>query len=437
MTMSKHGANFYQMLVFSSLYAGYTLNAYIRKSFTFALPGVINSEGLLRSQLGLVTSSQTIAYSISKFISGFLADRYNAKFLFQASLLLTGISAVLFTGFSSIWMFAFWWFINGLCQGPSWPACAKMLMAWFPPENFGTWWSILSTSMNVAGSLGPLITTFLTIHYGWRIGMLLPGLSCILLVLIFGVSIYERPSSLGLPDYLDVHSDKKSDQNAGKGMTDSTKVYSILLDPFLLLLGMNYMVLFVIRTCVFDWGQLYLIHEKQLSTMTSSILTSSMEVGGIVGSLSAGYLSDKAHSMQQQQNGTCRLNVARDFCFGVIIFLFSFIFYINKDSYQIWIIIVGCGLGFCLYGPLAVFGVVAMESVPQYLCGTAHSVVSVFANVGAVLSGFPATYMASYLSWRSMFVFLNFLSIATMVSLWHSARMKCLIGTEQNKQRTS
>ena len=40
---------------------------------------------------------------------------------------------------------------------------------------FGTVWSILSTSMNVAGTVGPLVTAFLISRIGWRESMGLAG----------------------------------------------------------------------------------------------------------------------------------------------------------------------------------------------------------------------------------------------------------------------
>ena len=42
------------------------------------------------------------------------------------------------------------------------------------------------------------------------------------------MTIYERPSSLGLPDYLDVHSDKKSDQDAGQFVNFGTEMFIFL-----------------------------------------------------------------------------------------------------------------------------------------------------------------------------------------------------------------
>ena len=37
-------------------------------------------------------------------------------------------------------------------------------------------------------------------------------------------------------------------------------------------------------------------------------------------------------------------------------------------------------MGFCSYGPIAIFGVVANECVPPAIAGTAYAIASIFAN---------------------------------------------------------
>lgn len=76
---------------------------------------------------GLITSSQTLAYAISKFISGVLSDQISARWLFSSGLLIVGAINVLFSQSSSLTAFTFLWFLNGLGQGFGWPPCGKVL----------------------------------------------------------------------------------------------------------------------------------------------------------------------------------------------------------------------------------------------------------------------------------------------------------------------
>lgn len=47
---------------------------------------------------------------------------------------------------------------------------------------------------------------------------------------------------------------------------------------------------------------------------------------------------------------------------------------------QVWILTLGATFGFCSYGPIALFGVIANESAPSNYCGTSHAIVALMAN---------------------------------------------------------
>lgn len=76
---------------------------------------------------GLITSSQSAAYAISKFISGVLSDQISARWLFSSGLCLVGLVNIVFSWSSSVPVFAMLWFLNGLAQGFGWPPCGKVL----------------------------------------------------------------------------------------------------------------------------------------------------------------------------------------------------------------------------------------------------------------------------------------------------------------------
>lgn len=85
------------------------------------------SRSLLLSLTGLITSSQSAAYAISKFVSGVLSDQMSARWLFSSGLLLVGLVNIVFSWSSTVPVFAALWFLNGLAQGLGWPPCGKVL----------------------------------------------------------------------------------------------------------------------------------------------------------------------------------------------------------------------------------------------------------------------------------------------------------------------
>jgi len=108
------------------MYVGYMLFIFCRRSFSFVIPTVIEKDGLETSEIGGVLSSFALAYSIGKFINGILVDKFSPKWLFASGLFSCGLFNLLFS-FADSYHFGILWFLNGLCQGPGWPACAKIL----------------------------------------------------------------------------------------------------------------------------------------------------------------------------------------------------------------------------------------------------------------------------------------------------------------------
>lgn len=74
------------------------------------------------------------------------------------------------------------------------------------------------------------------------------------------------------------------------------------------------------------------------------------------------------------------MSVAFLFMLSVTACLHLMRFTINEGTSQLYITLIGFVLGASLYGPIAIFGVVASESAPIHLSGSAHAIVALAAN---------------------------------------------------------
>lgn len=221
-----------QLVIFTILFTGYATYALNRKAVSLVLPELIRSgldksdAGLFCSLLGtfcgltnslcqgLIISSQNIAYAISKFVGGILSDQLSSRLLFGAGLLFSGLATIVF-GLStdSVFIFSFLWFCNGFAQGVGWPSCAKVLRHWFSPEQFGTFWSLLSASANISGGVSPFIAAFVTLNYGWRTTLIAFGAVSLVMSLLAFLVVIDKPEDIGLhainPNASPAKSDKK------------------------------------------------------------------------------------------------------------------------------------------------------------------------------------------------------------------------------------
>ena len=83
-----------------SMYLGYAVYYFTRKSFTFALPVMVQVLPLTKVDIGFIASGFYISYGVSKFLSGILSDRANPRYFMAIGLIITGILNILF-GFPS------------------------------------------------------------------------------------------------------------------------------------------------------------------------------------------------------------------------------------------------------------------------------------------------------------------------------------------------
>ncbi|XP_069732747.1 glucose-6-phosphate exchanger SLC37A4 isoform X3 [Phaenicophaeus curvirostris] len=389
--MAAGGYGRHRALIFAAMFVGYTLYYFNRKTFSFVMPAVMAEVPLGKDELGLITSSQSAAYAISKFVSGVLSDQLSARLLFSSGLLLVGLVNVGFSWSSTVTAFAGLWFLNGLAQGLGWPPCGKILRKWFEPSQFGTWWAILSTSMNLAGGLGPIVAALVSLHYDWRMTLSFSGFTCVVVSVVCLILIKNEPSDVGLPNI---------EQGAKKGKkgssSDNSTLTELLLSPYLWVLSTGYLVVFGVKTCCTDWGQLFLIQERGQSMLVGlssygnprhALLLSMM--AGMCVSMFLFRVTVTGDSPQENPFWTVAFQPLAALT--------------GLKEHELWILTLGAVFGFCSYGPIALFGVIANESAPANLCGTSHAIVALMANVGGFLAGLPFSTIAKHYSWATAF----------------------------------
>ena len=176
---------YWRIRIFYSMVVGYALYYFTRKSFTFAMPGLMEDLNLDYGQLGMLGSILSITYGVSKFGSGILSDRSNPRYFMAFGLIMTGLFNIFFGMSSSLFMFALFWGLNGWFQGFGWAPCARFLTHWYSQSERGSWWSSWNVSHNLGAALIPWIVGA-CLQYplmgiaGWRCAMYVPGVLCIM-----------------------------------------------------------------------------------------------------------------------------------------------------------------------------------------------------------------------------------------------------------------
>lgn len=378
--------------ILAVLYSAYVVYVMNRKSVSLCLPSLM-AGNMSAGTAGMILSGQNTAYAFSKLVGGVASDYLKPRRLLGIGLLCCSITTLLFSYSHSDSGFIFSWFLNGLAHGGGWPACAKILQT-VAPMHFGTMWSILSTSVNFAGVLSPFVAAFLLPLLGWRWNLrFISGLS-VLMGFVCLTAIPE-PSTV------------KISTNKGSGRSSESNLYSLLLNPLIWLISVCYLVVFCAKTALTDWCQIFLINVYDLTPSVGMRFASSMELGGFVGSLVVGYITDQY--VQQRTSNAVRVRMICSLAcaFGVCVALHLLCFGVDSTSSQVIFMLLGFLLGAFTYGQIVMYGIVASVMVSPHLSGTSHSIVSFAANVGAVLAGFPLANLARIYGWRFTFTFLE------------------------------
>ena len=140
------------------------------------MPAMLKDLDWQLSDVGILSTIFYIVYGSSRFLGGIISDKSNPRYFMGVGLIITGFINIAFGMSSSLPALALLWGLNAFFQGWGWPPCTKILTTWYSRNERGFWWAICNTSHNVGGAIIPLLAGWLAIHYGWRYGMIVPGI---------------------------------------------------------------------------------------------------------------------------------------------------------------------------------------------------------------------------------------------------------------------
>lgn len=395
---------YWRTRIFYSIYIGYFFFYLSRKSLIYVTPYLTTALEFSKSNVGILTSIFAIMYGISKFLSGILCDRSNPRFFMAFGLISTGILNISFGLSSSLIWFAFFWCLNAWFQGWGWPACAKQLTYWFSVTERGRWWSLCTTSYTVGGFATSIIVTGCAQSFGWRFGMLLPGLICIIIGAILINRLRDVPESLGLPPIEQLRNEPKVSLATSTLSIGQALNKYILSNPAIWPLAFAYFFIYIVREAVNNWYILFLIEMRGFSPVDAAISVGFFEVGGFLGLLLAGWGSDFLY-------GGKRIPLSFFSALMLMVVIMSFWYFPMHN-----VILCSClttFIGLLIAIPQLLIGIAATECVDKEAASTANGFVGLFAYLGATVGGFPLIKIAE--AW-GLYAFLLALSISVVIA---------------------
>ncbi len=412
---------YWRIRIFYSMYIGYVLFYFTRKSFTFIIPQLVTDLGFSYSELGLLSTILYVTYGASKFVSGILSDRANPRYFMAVGLMLTGVFNILFGLSSSLICFAIFWGLNGWFQGWGWPPITKQLTYWYSKEERGMWWSICSTSHNVGGAIIPLIAGYYAQSLGWRYAMFIPGWMCIIAGLLLINRLRDVPRSLGLPpiekykafsnpainneevEKYELPSDSAETSLSAKQIL----IEHVFSNHLVLIMAVSCFFVYVVRTAMNDWTVPFLVGVRGYSLVTAGASIVWFEMGGLIGMLFAGWVTDKVFVGKR---------VSCIMIFSICLALSLWLFWqFTWNNHLMDFVLIGL-IGFFVFGPQMLIGLAAAEYVDKKAACSANGFVSWWGCIGAAVAGYPLGLLIDY-SWTWYFVILLVCSVLSCLAL--------------------
>jgi len=180
------------MFVYASFYTG-------RQNFGFAAKFMARDLHLSATQIGLISTGLLLAYATGGLGSGFLADRFGARYVVSAGALLSCLLNWATSFGNGFWQILIPWILNGFAQSLGWAPCTRLVANWWPPEQRGTSVGLLLFAASSSSFLTYLLCLGSLELHSWRYVFRLPVLLTIPAALVFFVFAINKPADAGLP----------------------------------------------------------------------------------------------------------------------------------------------------------------------------------------------------------------------------------------------
>ena len=416
--------NYWQWKTLIVLMIGYALFYFVRKNFSIVMPALESELGLSKAKLGLFLTLNGVIYGVSRFVNGFFADRMSRKKMMAAGLFLSSVVNILIglspqmdglfnlldaegkatTGL--VVLIGSLWLINGYTQGLGYPPCGSLMAHWIKPSELATKQSIWNSSHSIGAGLVSVLCGTLILqkfsYSAWQWCFFIPAILAIAGSVMLLLTLKDTPASVGLPDpeSMDENAPSKADVQV-EDPSFTEKVYRRLVskmvfrNPVIWILAITNFCVYVIRFTILDWGSTFLTQDRGLTIQAASTVVAASELaGGIVGTLIAGWATDRFFKSRSQR--TCLIGLLG----ATLCFLLFWLTPKGMNGLAVTCIIMA---SFFVYMPQALIGIACSNQATKRVAASANGLAGIFGYASTTVSGLMFGYLAEHFGWNSVF----------------------------------
>lgn len=307
----------FRWVVLAIIFVTYAINFADRTNIGVLIPFLKADFEITNFEAGSIASFFFLGYAISQIPAGLFYSRYGVRKL--ASLSILGFSLVTFFlgTVNSITSMKWLRLLLGLTEGPTPVAMSSTINRWFPRHEkaTATGWFIGSTML--APIVVPPLAVWIAVSFGWRYVFFTFAIPGILMAIIWFFFVKNKPEEspycntmeqdyiksegANIPNSAEYRDLKNIDKFIrAKEIPPVTSTLSIFKSWNILGNTLAYFFMVCVLQGLLAWIPSYLVNEKGYSFMKMGLIASAPWIGGFIGAIFGGWLSDKVFNSRRK-----------------------------------------------------------------------------------------------------------------------------------------
>jgi OPA family sugar phosphate sensor protein UhpC-like MFS transporter len=415
------------------IYAGYY---FTRQSFGVAKAALEKAPEihLTRGQEGSIDSAYSITYMLGQFVFGALGDRFGPRLLLLWGMSLSVAAAVAMGYSTTFTAFLALSVAQGIAQATGWSNVNKVMSSWFSLRERGRvlgWWCTHYTvgsaaALGFAGWIMDYLGKTVTGPNGgtlipfWPAGFWGPAAVLAAILVLSWLFLKNRPEDVGLPPVEVYHqepvsliSEEENEEVAPAAQQRSWDVIAeVLASPRIWTLAFAYFSVKLTRYVFIFWGPKYVNECLGSSSYESAMTAAALPVGGMVGVIATGYISDKLFGSRRAPVAVLSLLATA----GILLLGMN-------PIHNVWAMaIFFFAIGAFLFGPDSLISsTAAIDFGTKRGAGTATGFINGIGSIGGVLGGYLPGKITTEGDWSPIFIlmFISLIGSAVILApLW-------------------
>ncbi|AJC23219.1 MFS transporter [Pandoraea pulmonicola] len=381
--------------------------------------------GFSAIEMGYIFSAFSWSYVLCQVPAGWLLDRFGARRVYAASILLWSLftllqSTVGWAGSATAAVTALFIlrFAMGAAEAPAFPANAKVVASWFPTKERGTASAIFNSAQYFAAVVFTPLMAWITHAFGWHEVYVVMGVVGLVTALVWLKSMKNPIDHPGVNqqelEYIEQGGGFIRGQKSAKaGAARNDAAWRVVRQ----LLGTRMLVgVYVAQFCInvltyffLTWFPVYLVQARHMTILQAGLVASLPAICGFAGGVLGGVLSDalirRGHSLTMAR----KIPIVSGMLLSCCIVGCN---YVNTD----WIVVALMSLAFFGKGIGALGWAVVADTSPKEAIGLSGAMFNMCGNAAGIVTPIVIGYLVAQSggSFNGALAFVGFNALLTV-----------------------